>query len=138
MNTLPNEIQDIIYNHYWRFEYNNVIEEIVKCNILENKIKNFLYSYCFRELLFQRKYLYYLLLFNNNIKEIVKNKNFKYICNINNLTLFYCFDEIYKKNICSSIDENLKYIAMFSISCSGQMRYAILNRFHQLSKKKIM
>tara|TARA_Y200000002_G_C22510547_1_gene591121 strand:+ start:239 stop:661 length:423 start_codon:yes stop_codon:yes gene_type:complete len=135
MNRLPNEIQNIIYKQYWIWKYNDVINELNQCYIIENKIKNFLYRYCFREALFQSKYLYYLILFNNDIKSVIKNKNLKYICNINKLTLYYCFDEKYKNNICSSIHENLKYITMFSISCSGQMRYAILNQFHQLSLK---
>ena len=35
------------------------------------------------------------------------------------------------------INDNLKYIAMFSVCCAGQMRYIILNRFHQLSKIRV-
>tara|TARA_Y200000002_G_C22615751_1_gene635919 strand:+ start:52 stop:471 length:420 start_codon:yes stop_codon:yes gene_type:complete len=138
MNKLPSEIQDIIYNHYWQFKFQDVLNELTKCFNLEKKIKKFLYTYCFKEILFQKKYIHYLKLFNENIKEITKKKFLKNICNFNRLTLFYCFDETYKDNICSSIDENLKYIAMFSLGCSGQMRYIILNRFQQLSNYKIL
>jgi len=137
MNNLPNEIQDIIYSHYWQFKYQNVINELKKCIDLENKIKNFLYTYCFRDNIFDNNYLHYLISFNNDIKNIIKNKNFKHVCNVNKLTLFHCFDEQYKNNIFSSINDNLKYIAMFSVCCAGQMRYIILNRFHQLSKIRV-
>ena len=133
MNKLPSEIQDIIYNHYWQFQFKNVLDELSKCFNLEKKIKKFLYTYCFREILFKTEYLHYLISFNEDIKSIINNKKFKLLCSKNRLTLYYCFDEAYKNNICSSIDENLKYIAIFSLSCSGQMRYIILNRFQQLS-----
>ena len=135
MNTLPIEIQDIIYKQYWEYKYQFVINELTKCKEIENKIKNFLYNYCFREALFQSKYLYYLKLFNKDIYSIVKHKKLKNICDINNYTLYYCFDDKYRLNICSSIDKELQYIAMFAVCCSGQMRYIILNRFHDLSNK---
>ena len=134
MNKLPSEIQDIIFNHYWQFKFNNVLKELTKCCEVENKIKKFLYKYCFNDFFFQNKYLYYLLCFNKEIKSIVDNKCLKNICAINNLTLYHCYNESCKKNVCSFIDDKLKLITMFSISCSGQMRYFTLNRFHELSK----
>tara|TARA_A100001015_G_scaffold157241_1_gene174457 strand:- start:3029 stop:3439 length:411 start_codon:yes stop_codon:yes gene_type:complete len=133
MNKLPSEIQDIIYNHYWKFQFSNVLNELTKCNSIEVKIKKFLYTYCFNELLFKNEYINNLISFNEDIKSIIKNKNFKYLCYKNNLTLYYCFCDKYKKNVCSTVHENLKYIAMFSISCSGNMRYFILDRFQKLS-----
>ena len=123
----------IIYEYQYKF----ILDEFKKYNNFENKIKNFLYKYCFRDNIFPSKYLHYLVSFNNDIKKVVKNKNLKQICKLNKLTLYYCFDENYKNNIFSSINDNLKYIAMFSVCCSGQMRYIILNRFHQLSKIKL-
>lgn len=134
MNTLPSEIQDIIYIYYWKNKYEKVIQELERCSILERKIKKFLHTYCFRDNLFKKEYLYYLISFNNEIKNVIKNKNLKYLCNMNDLTLYYCFNDKYKIDICSSVHENLKYIAIFSICCSGQMRYFVLNRFNELSK----
>ena len=138
MNKLPSEIQDIIYNHYWQFQFKNVLDELTKCFRIEEKIKKFLYTYCFRESLFKNDYLYYLISFNNDIKTIIQNKKFKYLCLKNKLTLYYCFCDKYRLNVCSKIHENLKYIAMFSLSCSGDMRYFILNRFQELSNYKIL
>ena len=138
MNKLPSEIQDIIYNHYWQFQFKETLDELTKCFKIENKIKNFLYTYCFRETLFKNEYLYYLISFNDDIKTIIKNKKFKYLCSKNNLSLYYCFCDKYRQNVCSKVHENLKYIAMFSISCSGNMRYFTLNRFQELSNHKIL
>ena len=136
MNTLPSEILNEILNQYWYFKYKNVIQELNYCNNVENKIKRFLFTYCFRENFFSEDYLYYLKKFNHEIEKITENKIFKTICKINNLYLYYCFDINYKNNILTQIDKKLKYITIYSISCSGDMRYFILNRFQKLSKLK--
>jgi hypothetical protein len=134
MNTLPSEIQNIIFNDYWHFQFQYVLKELLFCMNLEIKIKKFLFRYCFRENLFSEDYLYYLKKFNNDIQKITKNKMLKVICDVNNLYLFYCFDINYNNNILTKVDKKLKYIAFYSITCSGQMRYFILSRFQELSK----
>lgn len=136
MNKLPSEIQNIIFHNYWHFQFQHVLDELLFCLNLEIKIKKFLLTYCFREKLFGEEYLYYLKQFNNDIQKITKNKILKIICDVNNLYLYYCFDINYKNNILSKVDKELKYIALYSIIASGQMRYFILSRFQELSKSK--
>jgi len=138
MNKLPYEIQNIILNYYWEYKYDKVIDELKSCYNLEMKIKKFLKHYCYRESFFDEKYLFYLISFNNDIKNMIKNQKLKLLCDISNLTLYYCFDINYKNKICDKIHENLKYISIFCISSSGQMRYIILHKFQKLSQSKMI
>lgn len=133
MNKLPNEILNIIFNYYWSYKYSNIVNEIDSCVKIDEKIRKYLYQNFYREKFFKNENLYDLKLLNKEIKNIVKNKTFKIICKINNLKLYYCYDEKFK-DVCKSIDDELIYIAMFSICCDGHYRYYTFDRFQKLSK----
>ena len=132
LNRLPDEILDIIYEYYWKDVYTNVLSDIKKPILLENKINNFLEKYCMTQNYFNDVYTHYLCNLNQDIKNIIKNKAFIHICATNKLILFFCFD--INGDIVRNIHKSLQYICTYSICKSGYMRYNTYQRFIELSK----
>ena len=130
---LPNEILDIILNLYWQFKFKEVLDELTKPLILENKIIYFLKKYFFKKNLFQKKYLNDLIHLNNEIKLLENNKINKLICKINFLKLYYCYSYKDKYEIYKNIHQDLIYITIFSIANSGNLRYLVIHKFYKLS-----
>jgi hypothetical protein len=133
LNILPSDILDIIFNDYWRDQYKHVIDELNQPQFLNKKIKKFLDTYFFKYNDFNTSYVHYLKLFNDEIKFIIKKPILKIICKNNNLYLQYCFCDNESMN---DIDKSLKFICLFSITCSGYMRYRTFQKFKELSNVK--
>ena len=61
LDKLPDEILDIIYEYYWRDVFTNVLLDIKKPIILEQKINTFLNKYCMTQNYFNNVYTLYIL-----------------------------------------------------------------------------
>lgn len=131
---LPDEILDIILNHYWQFKFKEVLNELLQPYLIEFKIISFLQKYCFKKDLFQKKYINYYIYFNNKIKELKKNKINIFICKLNNFKLQYCFSEN-SLQVFNYIHEDLIYIMLFSISNSNYYRFLVYHEFVNLSNQ---
>lgn len=131
---LPDEILDIILNHYWQFKFKEVLNELLQPYLVEFKILHFLKKYCFKKDLFQKKYINYYIYFNNKIKELKKNKINIFICKLNNFKLQYCFSEN-SLQVFKHIHEDLIYIMLFSISNSNYYRFLVYHEFVNLSNQ---
>jgi hypothetical protein len=134
LNILPSEILDIIFNDYWRNQYRSVIDELNHPQLLNKKIKKFLDTYCFKYDYFNPNYLHYLKEFNIEIANLLSKPILKIICKNNNLYLQYCFCDNESMN---GIDKSLQFICLFSITCSGYMRYRTFQKFKELSNKNM-
>tara|TARA_Y100000389_G_C17380824_1_gene474297 strand:- start:635 stop:1048 length:414 start_codon:yes stop_codon:yes gene_type:complete len=132
LDKLPDEILDIIYEYYWRDVFTNVLLDIKKPIILEQKINTFLNKYCMTQNYFNNVYTHYLSILNEDIKNIIKNKSLIHICTNNKLLLFFCFD--ISSDIIKNIHISLQYICTYSICKSSYMRYNTYQRFIELSK----
>ena len=131
LDKLPDEILDIIYEYYWKDIFNNVLLDIKKPTIIENKINNFLEKYCMTQNYFNNVYTHYLTILNEDIKNIVSNKSLTHICTNNKLLLYFCFD--INDDVIKKIHPSLQYICTYSICKSGYMRYNTYQRFIELS-----
>jgi hypothetical protein len=132
--TLPNEILDIILNHYWQFKFKDVLHELVQPYIIEQNIINFIKNYCFKKDLFHKKYLNYYIYCNNKIKDLKKNKINLLICKLNNLKLKFCFSEN-SLQVFNHIHQDLIYIMLFSITNSNYYRFLVYHEFCKLSNQ---
>lgn len=129
---LPDEILNIILNHYWQFKFKEVLNELLQPYITEFKIINFLKKYCFKKDLFDKKYINYYIFCNNKIKDLQKNKINKLICKLNNFKLYYCFCQNTLK-VFNYIHKDLIYIMIFSISISNYYRFLVYHEFIKAS-----
>ena len=129
---LPNEILNIILNHYWQFKFKEVLIELIEPFIIEKKLIHFLNTYCFTKNLIQKNHIKYYIFCNNKIKDLQKNKINKFICKLNNLKLYFCFsqDIIHTFN---HIHQDLIYIMIFSISISNYYRFLVYYDFIRVS-----
>ena len=136
MNKLPNELLDMIWNHYWGFIYTEqVIEELKKPKYELNRIINFLKNHFIgnKSQLYDKQITYYLEKYNLIIKQIKNNKGLKLLCKINCPKLKYCFDECNMITCLTGIRKELKEISMFSILFNHpDLRYEIFYRYTKL------
>jgi hypothetical protein len=133
MNNLPTELQNNIWNYYWQYKYNDVVNEIKKPFNIENKAKVYLSKY-FNVLnsKYKKNYMYYFKHINNEIKNIVNNKSFNLICHHNNLNMKHVnFD--YITNIFKKVPEDYKYIAALFVLMSYHNRYHVLLSFQNIN-----
>lgn len=121
---LPLELQIKIFQYYYSYLHNEILNEIKNIYILENKITNFIKHY--GNSLIKENNLYYYKKFNNAIKEISHNNGKILLCKINNFKLGYCNLE-YINKICYDIKNDYKYIAPILICSSGINRYYMKN-----------
>jgi hypothetical protein len=134
MNKLPNPIQDIIWNHYWQFEFNNVVQVINQPYLVEYKSINFFEKY--RNVLnstYKENYKHYFKVINNNIKSVINNKGLNIICKQNNLLLRYINID-YINKVFEKVPNDYKYIAALFVLMGGHTRYVTLNNFQNINK----
>jgi len=131
---LPNEILNIILNHYWQFKFKEVLIELIEPFIIEKKLIHFLNTYCFTKNLIQKNHIKYYIFCNNKIKDLQKNKINKFICKLNNLKLKFCFSEN-SLQVFKNIHEDLIYMMLFSISNSNYYRFLVYHEFLNLSNQ---
>lgn len=133
MNKLPSPIQDIIWNHYWQFEYNNVIREINQPYLVEYKSIDFFAKY--RNVLNSKNkqnYKYYFKNINNNIKDVINNKGLNIICKQNNLLLRYINID-YINKIFKNVPDDYKHVAALFVLMGGNNRYVTLHNFQNIN-----
>lgn len=129
MNNLPIEIQDKIWCHYWKFEYENVLDEIKRPFEIEKEAIIFFNKYIgVLNHGYKTNYKHYFLNLNSNIYEIVNNKGLMIIANNSELLLRYITNE-YINNIFRSVPDGYKYIAALCVLFSDTQRFKILNMF---------
>tara|TARA_E500000178_G_C17001575_1_gene745932 strand:+ start:1474 stop:1884 length:411 start_codon:yes stop_codon:yes gene_type:complete len=133
MNRLPIELQNNIWIHYWQYKYNDVVNEIKKPLIIENKAKKYFNNY-FNVLngSYKNNYKYYFKNINNEIKYMVNNKGFNMICYHSNLFMKH-ININYLNNIFRKVPEDYKYIAALSVLISGCHRYHVLLSFENIN-----
>lgn len=134
MDTLPEEILDIIWNHYWQFKYNDVINEInYPINIEQQHIsfikKNFGVIAC----PYRDNYKYHLEKMNKSISEITNSKGLFLICKQNGLLMRYITNE-YLKHVFNRVPDNYKHIASLFVILSGNNRFNVLFAFENINK----
>lgn len=117
---IPLELQIKIFQYYYSYLHNEIMNEIKNIYILENKITKFIKNYV--NSLIKENNLYYYKKFNDNIKKISHNNGKILLCKINNLKLGYCNLD-YINKICYDIKDDYKYIAPILIYSSGINRY---------------
>ena len=133
MNKLPSPIQDIIWNHYWQFEFNNVIQEINQPYIVEYKSIDFFAKY--RNVLNSKNkqnYKHYFKVINNNIKGVINNKGLNIICKQNNLLLRYINID-YINKIFKNVPDDYKHVAALFVLMGGNNRYVTLYNFQNIN-----
>lgn len=121
LNTLPNEVLDIIMEFYWKDIYTNqVLKELINPCVTCDKI----YTYMCRYGIFNidmgagnptdKLHYYYYVLHNNEIKKIIRkqqgiflfSRTNSYECYKNILYLLNC-------GVLNNVDERYKYICAF-------------------------
>ena len=129
ISDLPLVLQTIIYQYYWSIIFNNVLSEIVNVRKLELEIGTYIISIKYNSYLLNEKYLKTYKKFNEKMKLVESNKGLKLLSKFNNLRI-----NRYDMNIYRGMSENIKYLAPFLVSVSGEMRYDI---FYKLKNLKI-
>lgn len=134
MNLLPNEIENIIWRHYWQFEYKNVINEITQPIKIEKESINF-YSKFIGVLSneYKTNYKHYFSVINDDIKYIVENKGLMIIARKNQLLLRFITNH-YITSIFSGVDEKYKHVSALYVLLSGSNRFHILHMFQNINK----
>lgn len=126
---LPLELQIKIFQYYYSYLHNEIINEIKNIYILENRITKFINNY--GNSLIKENNLYYYKKFNDDIKKISHNNGKILLCKINNFKLGYC-NLVYINKICYDVKDNYKYIAPILICSSGINRYYMKNYLSKL------
>ena len=136
MNKLPNELLDIIWNHYWAFKYSEeVVKEISLPNNEINKILLFLRNHFIhnKNEIYDKQITHYLEKYNDSLLEIKKNKGLRLLYTLNYPLLKYCFDEEYWQSCFHNVRDELKSITIFTILFNNpELRYKLLYRFTKL------
>lgn len=136
MNKLPNELLDIIWNHYWEFKYSEeVVKEISLPNNEINKILLFLRNHFIhnKNEIYDKQITHYLEKYNYSLLEINKNKGLRLLYKLNHPLLQYCFDEEYWQSCFLNVRDELKAITIFTIIFNNpELRYKLLYRFTKL------
>jgi hypothetical protein len=133
MQSIPLEIEDIIWTMYWKEIYTNkILNELMLPNILDLKINTFVNRYCLLSArLFDDIFVHYLKKLNNDIRMLVQSKPVSYLfCKNSDLCLQFCYGSL--SNV-DSIVSTLKYIWMYSLSCCRIHRFYVFKRFQYLS-----
>jgi len=135
MNMLPTDIQNIIWKEYWiSFYKHNIIDEIHKINNDFNSMISFLTKHFFfnENEFYDKQIKFYLIKYNNFIKNLNDGKKIFYISTRPKLK--YCYDiEYINSNVFSKIPSNLKLIAAFCLlHCPKEKRYDIHHRFTKI------
>jgi|UniRef100_A0A6C0J9M4 hypothetical protein len=137
MDTLPVEIQDIIWKYYWQDIFTRrVIDSVTSHTQLCKELDTFLNNYCFRQRFFDTVYHYYLVKLNDKIKSFVSTPNTFLLCNINNSPLNHCFNietNPTQTFITNHVNESLWYICSYCIARSKHQRYKIYQQFCRMS-----
>lgn len=133
MNILPIELQNNIWNHYWQYKYNDVVNEINKPFIIENKAKKYFNNY-FNVLngSYKNNYKYYFKIINNDIKDMVNNKGFNLICRHSDLFMKH-ININYLNNIFKKVPKDYKHVAALFVLISGYQRYHVLLSFQNIN-----
>ena len=133
MNILPDEIQNIIWKHYWHFLYKNVINEIEEPLKIEVKSVKFFSKYIgVLNTNYKSNYKHYFHTLNENIKSIVTNKGLMNIAKNNQLLLRYLTKD-YIISICNNVPDHYKYIAGLFVIISGRNRFNTLHMFQNIN-----
>ena len=139
MNTLPIEIQNEIWNIYWKGEFKNCVldrfnevnEKILKMDIF--LVKHF---YLNVNINYDYEIAHYLRQYNEFLQTIHNEKGlFKYI-SVTNDQFTLCFNRPYLRSCFSKIADRYKHICVYCL-CNGipNMSRRIVDRFKILSEK---
>ena len=132
MKDLPLEMQEIIWNHYWRFYMCDIHDKITVPIKLENRILHFISTHVKQPVFLSESYIYDLKILNKRIKKLVDIPLLKFTCITNNLYLQHCYDvPQYVKN---TVHHSLIYIAYFLMSSMGILRFTCYQRFQEFTK----
>ena len=120
INSLPNELEEYIYTYYWSNIFFEVLTELKNIVFLDQQINYFID----RNNNLLKGNNYYYKKYNYLIKKITNNRGKMLLCKYNNLNLKYCNIK-YINTICSSINNDYKYIAPFLICKSNFLSYQV-------------
>lgn len=139
MNRLPSEIQDKIWEIYWKGEFKSrVLDKLTNtCTELE-KMDFFLdkHFYSNRCKDYDIKISYYLRQYNELLQSIYYNRGLYMFVLGRKEKLSLCFNQPYLKSCFSQVANCYKQICVYCL-CNGvpYMSYHIVERFTNLSKK---
>jgi hypothetical protein len=142
IDTLPIEIQNMIYNYYWsRVYYKGIIMEIKSIQFQVENINN----YVVFNLLPQSPYkgekygvqkLDKLMKINSILESIRKNKGLYLFC-CSNVKGFNCnlFNYTYRTNVLGSIIDKLHCLTIYLIQLYPHYRYYFIHEFSKFTIK---
>ena len=130
IDRLPNELNDIIFNMYWKDIYTtHVLNELNNPKELYDKIMNFItkFGIPINKSIYPNNLLFYLQQFNNEINTLFENSNTLY-CKQN---YFNIFNDLQNNdsNAFNSININYRNICRFIVCKSGNSRYHVHHYF---------
>ena len=139
MNKLPIEIQNEIWNIYWKGEFkdrvldrlNGVSESLTKMDFFLEK-----HFYFNTSKDYDYKIAHYLRQYNILLNTINKEKGIYLYILTTNSRLALCFNKSYIRSCFSKIADCYKQICVYCL-CNAipNMSYRIIERFNNLSKK---
>ena len=135
LDKLPDEILDEIFSYYWTDVFKTTVIKEINNNIdIIKLIDNFITTKLLRLLMMTKdsEIPLFMLYINNYLNKIKLNKGIVLLIKVNfpNHPINYIFNE----NPYIKLPEWCKYIAIYSISKSGIMRYYIENAIKNLEK----
>lgn len=135
LDKLPDVILDEIFSYYWTDVFKKTVIKEINNNIdIIKSIDNFITTKLLRLLMMTKdsEIPLFMLYINNYLNKIKPNKGIVLLIKINfpNHPINYIFND----NPYINFPEWCKYIAIYSISKSGIMRYYIENAIKKLEK----
>tara|TARA_A100001015_G_C14804562_1_gene638345 strand:- start:440 stop:871 length:432 start_codon:yes stop_codon:yes gene_type:complete len=132
MDRLPIEIQNKIWNLYWHYKFNKVVNEISFVSNRDVSIHNFMLRFALSIYnSYYQNYIYHITEINHDILYICNNPGLKLLCKINNLYLKNI--NISKANyICKGVNDNFKYACYYVLLVLRFNKIATLEYFRKL------
>ena len=130
---LPNEINNIIFNMYWKDIFRSTISELLITNTLLHKINTFFDAHV--SLLTSTSYeniKHDLKMLNDQLKSILENVGIKILCKYNYRSIYNLFDKDKFNRVLLSVKDDYKYICYYMIQHKPYIRYYILHNFTKL------
>ena len=141
MNTLPIELQNEIWNIYWKGEFKeSVLDRFKKTHDSIEKMDFFLdkHFYLNSSRDYDFKIAHYLKQYNTLLNTIRGEFGIYQYIIASDEKLPLCFDNNYIRSCFSKVSVNYQQICIYCL-CNGipNMSYRIVERFMYLSKKKV-
>ena len=140
IDKLPNELNDIIFNMYWKDIYtSHVLKELNKPKELYDKIMLFSKNYGFPTKPYPDHLRYYLYNFDKEIENIISNKPYLLYCKNTYYNIFNIMSESNIKDSHAYYHVNKQYIhiCQFLTSKSGNMRFYVYHYFTTVDDYKL-